>query len=140
MSQQDIKETAEKIIDDSAVGTMATIKQNKPHSRYMTFIRKGLTLYTATSSETHKTEEIKANPYTHILLGYEGDGFGDDYVEYEGKVSLSDDEHLKQELWTDYMENWFKGPDDPSYIVLEITPVAIRVMNKKGVEPKTVEL
>ncbi|WP_010529512.1 pyridoxamine 5'-phosphate oxidase family protein [Lentibacillus jeotgali] len=139
MSQQERKTTIEKIIDDNAVGTMATVKQNKPHSRYMTFIRKGLKLYTATSIETHKSEEIKANPYTHILLGYEGKGFGDEYVEYEGKVAINSSVELKHELWNSYMEYWFNGPDDSNYIVLEITPVTIRIMNKKGAEPKTVE-
>ncbi|GAA0599217.1 pyridoxamine 5'-phosphate oxidase family protein [Virgibacillus siamensis] len=140
MGQHEIKETVEKIIDDSAVGTMATVKQNKPHSRYMTFIRKDLKLFTATSLETHKAEELKANPYTHILLGYEGEGFGDEYVEYEGKATINSNTELKKELWNSYLENWFNGPDDPDYVVLEITPVRIRIMNKTGIEPKTLEL
>ncbi|HLS07527.1 pyridoxamine 5'-phosphate oxidase family protein [Lentibacillus sp.] len=139
MSQQELKSAVEKIIDDNAVGTMATVKQDKPHSRYMTFIRKGLKLYTATSIATHKSEEIKANPYTHILLGYEGEGFGDEYVEYEGRAAINSSVELKQELWNSYMEHWFNGPDDSNYIVLEIIPVTIRIMNKKGAEPKTVE-
>lgn len=135
-----MKETIEGIIDDSAVGTMATVKQNKPHSRYMTFIRKDLKLFTATSLKTHKAEEIKENPYTHILLGYEGEGFGDEYVEYEGKAAINSNPDLKMELWNSFMENWFNGSDDPNYIVLEITPVQIRIMNKTGAEPKTLEL
>ncbi|WP_164669371.1 pyridoxamine 5'-phosphate oxidase family protein [Virgibacillus doumboii] len=140
MSQQEMKETVEKIIDDSAVGTMATVKQNKPHSRYMTFVRKDLKLFTATSLDTHKAEEIKENPHTHILLGYEGEGFGDEYVEYEGKAAINSTADLKSELWNSYLKNWFNGPDDPNYIVLEITPVRIRIMNKTGAEPKTLEL
>ena len=31
------KELALKILKNSLIGTMATIEQNKPHSRYMTF-------------------------------------------------------------------------------------------------------
>ncbi|SFE24252.1 General stress protein 26 [Lentibacillus persicus] len=140
MNEQELRETVEQIVDTHAVGTMATVKQNKPHSRYMTFIRKELTLYTATSSETHKAEEIEENPSTHILLGYEGEGFGDEYVEYEGKAEINSSPELKQELWTSYMENWFNGPDDPNFIVLKVSPVTIRVMNKKGAAPKTLEL
>ncbi|MBP2257609.1 pyridoxamine 5'-phosphate oxidase family protein [Virgibacillus alimentarius] len=139
MDQQEMKRTVEKIIGESAVGTMATVKQNKPHSRYMTFIRNDLKLITATSLETHKAEEIKANPYTHILLGYEGEGFGDQYVEYEGKAVIYSTADLKNELWNSYMEHWFHGPDDPNYILLEITPVRIRIMNKTGAEPKLLE-
>lgn len=141
MSQQAIKSTIENILSNSAVGTMATVQQNKPHSRYMTFShKKELKLYTATSKETHKAEEIEANPYTHILLGYEGEGFGDEYVEYEGKATINDSPNLKKELWNPYMENWFNGPHDPNYIVLEIEPVQISLLNKKGVAPKILEV
>ncbi|RDW15991.1 pyridoxamine 5'-phosphate oxidase family protein [Oceanobacillus chungangensis] len=140
MSQQEVKATIENILDNSSVGTMATVQHNKPHSRYMTFIRNGLNLYTATNKETHKIEEIEGNPFTHILLGYEGEGFGDEYVEYEGKVKITDSKELKKELWNPYLENWFDGPNDPNYVILEITPIQISLMNKNGVEPKILEL
>lgn len=32
------KEQALKILNDNMIGTMATVQQNKPHSRYMTFL------------------------------------------------------------------------------------------------------
>lgn len=140
MSQSETKAAIEKILENSKIGTMATVQQNKPHTRYMTFFRNGLSLYTATSKNTHKAEEIEENPYTHILLGYEGEGFGDAYVEYEGKARITNSEELKGELWNSNMENWFDELDDPNYIVLEITPVQISLLNKKGVEPKTLEL
>ncbi|OZU87344.1 general stress protein [Virgibacillus indicus] len=140
MSQPEVKATIENILDNSSVGTMATVKQNRPHSRYMTFSHHNLELYTATSKDTHKAEEIEENPYTHILLGYEGEGFGDEYVEYEGKVQITEKPELKKELWNSYMENWFDGPNDPNYIVLEIKPIQISLMNKTGMEPKLLKL
>ncbi|GAB3043927.1 pyridoxamine 5'-phosphate oxidase family protein [Virgibacillus ainsalahensis] len=140
MSQSEVKATIENILDNSSVGTMATVKQNKPHSRYMIFSHHSLNLYTATSKDTHKAEEIEENPYTHILLGYEGEGFGDEYVEYEGKVQISDSPELKKEMWNSYMENWFDGPNDPNFIILEIKPIQISLMNKTGIEPKILEL
>ena len=80
------KETALKILDSSNVGTMATVYKVKPHSRYMTFFHDDFTLYTATSNETDKVEELEKNPYTHILIGYDGDGVGDTYLEILGKA------------------------------------------------------
>ncbi len=139
MSQQEIRAMIENILDNSSVGTMATVKANKPHSRYMTFFHKGLKLYTVTNIKTHKAEEIEENPYTHILLGYEGEGFGDEYVEYEGKVTITDSPELKKELWNSHMKDWFEGPDDPDYVVLEIEPLQISLLNKKGIEPKILE-
>nr|WP_089738786.1 pyridoxamine 5'-phosphate oxidase family protein [Gracilibacillus ureilyticus] len=140
MNNQEIRKSIENILENCSLGTMATIQQDRPHSRYMMYSNDGLTLYTATSSETHKVDEIQKNPYTHILLGYEGDGFGDEYVEYQGKVTINDSKDLKEELWNSYMKNWFDSPDDPDFIVLEIEPVEIRLMNKKGEAPKELVL
>ncbi|WP_404452081.1 pyridoxamine 5'-phosphate oxidase family protein [Virgibacillus necropolis] len=140
MSQKEIEVSVKKILNDSNVGPMATVENNKPHSRYMTFWNDGLKLYTATNKNTHKTEEIDTNPFTHILLGYEGEGFGDEYVEYEGKVSINDSEEMKKQLWNEHMELYFDGPNDSNYFVLEIEPMQISLMNKKGEAPKILHL
>ena len=132
-------ETAQKILEESFVGTMATIQGNKPHSRYMTFFNDDFILYTATSKKTEKVSEIKSNPYTHILIGYDGDGFGDAYLEIMGTVDISNDENLKEKLWNEHMEPWFEGPQDPDLIILKVTPESILLLNKKGQEPQSIE-
>ncbi|PZX05724.1 general stress protein 26 [Psychrobacillus insolitus] len=134
------KELALKILNDNLIGTMATVQQNKPHSRYMTFFNEDFILYTATSKQTHKVEEIKNNPNTHILIGYDGKGFGDSFLEIEGTVIESDDESLKEKVWNKALKGWFDGPEDPDLIILKITPTQIRVMNTKGDEPQIVVL
>ncbi|WP_240376751.1 pyridoxamine 5'-phosphate oxidase family protein [Bacillus piscicola] len=140
MEQKQIKKNIENILENSHVGTMATVNNDKPHSRYMTFFHEGLQLYTVTDKETEKIDDINANPHTHILLGYEGDGFGDEYVEYEGKVSINESEEMKEKLWNKNMEEWFDGPEDPNYLVLEIEPTQISLLNKKGTEPQILEM
>ncbi|WP_144510317.1 pyridoxamine 5'-phosphate oxidase family protein [Bacillus sp. FJAT-22090] len=136
---KDAKELAKKILKESLTGTMATIEQNKPHSRYMTFFNEDFILYTATNKKTHKVEEIKKNPTTHILLGYEGNGLGDTFLEIEGTVEESVDEGIKKKVWNNALKGWFDGPEDPSLVILKITPIQIRVMNTKGEEPQIVE-
>lgn len=136
----DAKETARKILDESYVGTMATVQQGKPFSRYMTFFSENLTLYTATSKETDKVEELEENPNTHILIGYDGEGFGDAYLEIMGTVTISDEEGLKEKVWNEHMKPYFKGPDDPNLVILKITPDSMRLMNKKGEEPQDIQL
>lgn len=135
----DAKATASKILNESYVGTMAIIQENKPHSRYMTFFNEGFTLYTATSKKTEKVDEVESNPNTHILIGYDGDGFGDSYLEYTGKTSISDDESLKEKIWNDHMKPWFDGPGDPNLVILKIEPTSIRIMNKKGQDPQEID-
>ncbi|MCM3087039.1 pyridoxamine 5'-phosphate oxidase family protein [Bhargavaea ginsengi] len=134
----DTKATAQKILDESMVGTMATVQGGKPFTRYMTFFNDGFTLYTATSKQTDKVDELEANPHTHILIGYEGEGFGDDYLEIMGTVKVTDEEGLIDKVWNDAMESYFEGPDDPNLVILKVQPDAMRVMNKKGQPPQDV--
>ncbi|WP_088008606.1 pyridoxamine 5'-phosphate oxidase family protein [Indiicoccus explosivorum] len=140
MAQKDTRQQAMDILNNNVIGTLATVNNSKPHSRYMTFFHDGFTLYTATSKKTHKTEDVEANPNAHVLIGYEGEGFGDQYLEIEGKISESDDENLKEKVWNDKLDGWFDGPDDPDLLILKIDPDHVRVMNTKGEEPKTVDL
>ncbi|MCA1039604.1 pyridoxamine 5'-phosphate oxidase family protein [Bacillus infantis] len=140
MTNNDVKDKVLKILEDNKIGTLATVKNNKPHTRYMTFFNDELKLYTATSKETDKTEEIEENPNVHILIGYDGEGLGDEYLEIEGRASVNASEDLKEKVWNDHLKPWFDGPNDPNYIVLEIQPTDVRVMNSKESSFETLEL
>jgi general stress protein 26 len=140
MTNNDVKDKVLKILEDNKIGTLATVKNNKPHTRYMTFFNDELKLYTATSKETDKTEEIEENPNVHILIGYDGEGLGDAYLEIEGRASVNASEDLKEKVWNDHLKPWFDGPNDPNYIVLEIQPTDVRVMNSKDSSFETLEL
>lgn len=139
MENQELKDRILKVLGESKVGSMATVEGNKPHSRYMTFFNEDLTLYTPTSKETYKAEEIEKNPHVHILLGYEGDGMGDAYIEVQGKASIREEQNLKDKFWNEKMEKWIKNPQDPNFIILEIKADTIRLMNDNG-EPETLSL
>lgn len=106
----------------------------------MTFFNDEFILYTATSKRTQKVDELEANPHTHILIGYDGGGFGDDFLEIEGTVTISDDEGAKEKVWNKQMKHWFSGPEDANLVILKVTPSSIRLMNKKGEEPTAIEL
>lgn len=140
MSQEELKQKVLNLLDEQKVGTLATVEQNQPHTRYMTFFHEGLTLYTPTSKETHKAEEIEKNPNVHILIGYSGEGFGDTYAEIAGTATLTDDSELIDRLWSDEMEKWFKGKDDPNLVILKIDPTSIRYMNEGSRTPAELSL
>ncbi|MBW0257265.1 pyridoxamine 5'-phosphate oxidase family protein [Bacillus safensis] len=140
MSQEELKQKVLNLLDEQKVGTLATVEQDKPHTRYMTFFHEGLTLYTPTSKETHKAEEIEKNPKVHILIGYSGEGFGDTYAEIAGTATLTDDPELIDRLWSDEMEKWFKGKEDPNLVILKIEPTSIRYMNEGSRTPAELSL
>lgn len=140
MSQEELKQKVLDLLEEQKVGTLATVEQDQPHTRYMTFFHEGLTLYTPTNKETHKADEIAKNPNVHILIGYTGEGFGDTYVEIAGTATLTDDQELIDRLWSKEMEKWFKGKDDPNLVILKIDPTSIRYMNEGSHTPVELSL
>lgn len=139
MDNLELKNRILKVLSETKVGSLATVENNKPHSRYMTFFNEGLTLHTATSKETYKVEEIEKNPFVHILLGYDGEGRGDAYLEIQGKAVIREDQALKDKYYSDKMKKWIKSSADPDYIILEIIPETIRLMNDDH-DPETLNL
>lgn len=140
MSQNQLKEKILKVIEESKIGVLSTVENNKPYSRYMTFFHEELTFYTPTSAQTEKVDEIEKNSNVHILLGYDGEGIGDSYVEISGTSKINDTEELKKKLWNKSFEQWFEGPEDPNYVLLQIKPEAIRLMNNNGEPPEELDL
>ncbi|MBH0176028.1 pyridoxamine 5'-phosphate oxidase family protein [Fictibacillus phosphorivorans] len=140
MDKEQMKNKVFEVVDKKQTGVLATVKKNKPHSRYMTFFHDELTFYTPTSIETHKADEIQDNPNVHVLVGYDGEGYNDPYLEIEGTATIRDDQGLKEKFWNDQMKHYFEGPNDPNYILLEIKPSLIRLMNDGKHEPQTLEL
>jgi general stress protein 26 len=140
MDQQQLKNKVLDILDHHKIGSLATVESGKPHSRYMTFFHDGLTLYTPTSDETHKAEEIDNNPNVHVLLGYNGEGLGDAYLEITGTAKRNHSKDLKDKIWDERLEQWFDGKDDPNLTVLEIEPSEIRLMNEGESTPVTLDM
>nr|MDH3162578.1 pyridoxamine 5'-phosphate oxidase family protein [Bacillus licheniformis] len=138
--QKQLKNKVLDILDHHKIGSLATVESGKPHSRYMTFFHDGLTLYTPTSDETHKAEEIDNNPNVHVLLGYNGEGLGDAYLEITGTAKLNHSKDLKDKIWDERLEQWFDGKDDPNLTVLEIEPSEIRLMNEGESTPVTLDM
>ncbi|YCI78351.1 pyridoxamine 5'-phosphate oxidase family protein [Bacillus sp. R1-10] len=140
MSQNQIKEKVLNIIRDHKIGVLSSVENNKPHSRYMTFFNDELTLYTPTSGKTEKIDEIEKNPNVHILIGYDNEGLGDSYLEISGTSKINDSQELKNKLWNESFEKWFEGPKDPNYLILQIKPESIRLMNNNGEPPQELSL
>lgn len=140
MSQNQIKEKVLNIIRDHKIGVLSSVENNKPHSRYMTFFNDELTLYTPTSGKTEKIDEIEKNPNVHILIGYDNEGLGDSYLEISGTSKVNDSQELKDKLWNESFEEWFEGPKDPNYLILQIKPESIRLMNNNGEPPQELSL
>ncbi|MEH6942692.1 pyridoxamine 5'-phosphate oxidase family protein [Bacillus sp. JJ722] len=129
MRKEQVLTKLQSIIEESRVGVLSTISKGKPNGRYMTFFNEGITIYTPTNKNMYKIEDMVTNPHVHIILGYEGEGYGDTYAEIEGVGVLSTDEELKSRLWNDTLSTYFSGPNDPNYVVIVIEPKKVTIMN-----------
>jgi general stress protein 26 len=130
MDNKQLEQTIIKALEDNKFGSFGTIEAgNKPKVRYMAVFHDGLNIYLATNRKTHKVEELKDNPNACLLLGYEQGG-GKDVLEIEAKATVTKDDSLRSKLWNQSLEDWFKGPEDPDYVVLELEPTRIEYMGK----------
>ncbi|SDQ24349.1 pyridoxamine 5'-phosphate oxidase family protein [Carnobacterium viridans] len=136
----DERDKALKIIEKNKIGTMSTVSENKPVSRYMTFFNEGFILYTLTDKRTDKVEDLEENPYTFILLGYDTGLLNNKYVEIAGQVSITEDQSLIEHLWSPYMNAIFDGKDDPNITVLKIQPDTVTLRGTKDSEIISVDL
>ena len=136
----DARDKALKVIEKDNIGVMATVSDNMPVARYMTFYNEGFTLYTITDKRTSKVEDIEANPNAFILLGYEEGLLNKNFVEIEAKVSMTDNQSLIDHLWSSYMNAIFDGKDDPNILILKLTPEKVSLRGTKNTEVEAIEL
>lgn len=118
------------------VGTLATIRDNKPFTRFMNFYQDGLNLYTSTNKLTHKVEDIIQNSAVHILLGNESGSWHQSYLEIEAKAELTEDPVWKEKCWDEHLQKWLEGPSDPNYVVLKLTSEKIRIFSEAVESPE----
>ena len=136
----DERDKALKIIEKNKIGTMSTVSENKPVSRYMTFFNEGFILYTLTDKRTDKVEDLEKNPHTFILLGYDTGLLNNKYVEIAGQVSITEDQSLIEHLWSPYINAIFYGKYDPNITVLKIQPDTVTLRGTKDSEIISVDL
>ncbi|MDD9266463.1 pyridoxamine 5'-phosphate oxidase family protein [Paenibacillus sp. GCM10023248] len=129
-----LEEQIEKVLEANSICSFATVEGSKPKVRYMALFHEGLTIYLATNRKTDKVDEVRDNPNVHILVGFDGKA-SSDILQIQATAAISNDNALREKLWTDDMAKWFDGPHDPNYVVLEITPSYMEY-SSKGSEPQ----
>ena len=135
MEKKIIEQDITKILDNNRICSLATIEGNKPKQRYMMLYNEGLSIHLVSDRRTHKVEELKNNSNVSLLIGYEIGGTKE-VVEMEGTCTISTDESLKKKCWNDDLKEWFDGPSDPNYVILDIQLANILYTDKDGKQRK----
>lgn len=124
MDQAQLEQKIIKALENNKFGSLGTVENDKPKVRYMAIFNDGLNIHLATNRKTHKVEELQSNPNISLLLGYEMGGTNE-VVEIEGICEITKNDQLRQQVWNDELKPWFDGPDDPNYVILNVTPTRI---------------
>ncbi|ODG90067.1 MULTISPECIES: pyridoxamine 5'-phosphate oxidase family protein [Bacillaceae] len=135
-----IQQNIMKVLKAKQLGLFTTIREDFPHSCYMVFFFKGLTPYIATNKNSQKVEDIKKNPNVHILLGHDGDRLDDNFVEMFARAEVIENAGPEEKVWTEELSRWLEGPEDPNYVLIQMTPVKIGYVEKAGTEPTFIKL
>jgi general stress protein 26 len=109
--------------------TLATVEGDRPKMRYLVLFHEGFQIYMATSRATHKMEELEHNPHVALLFGDDGHMLSE-IVDIQATAKVSKDESLRGKVWNDDLQRWFNSPQDPDYVILEITPNRIEYTDK----------
>lgn len=75
-------------------------------------------IWFATQAGTGKVHEVKDDD--HVYLGY---GKSGEWVSVSGRARVVRDVQKAKDLWSPLWKNWFKGPEDPNLMLIEVTPV-----------------
>lgn len=109
----------------------ATIAENgKPWVRYVSvkYDPKDMSIRFATFIAARKVKHVQKNPEVHLScgdtdLGAKKGGF----LQIQGLARCSQDKKERDAMWNDNMKAFFKGADDPDFVVVIVDPYLIEV-------------
>jgi len=93
----------------------------------------------ATHKSSIKMSHIKNNPKGCITI-WNGKDFEDinkPYVVIDANIEIIDDEKTKNEFWNPMLGNFFSGPDDPEYVIMDLKPYSIEYYSEGKMEKLT---
>ncbi len=133
----DLKTKILDLLKKHHLAVLATITEDgKPWARYVAVnVAPDLTIRTATFKNSRKVAQVKKNPEVHLTCGYDGDMMTP-YVQIQGRAEVIDDKKERHDLWNDHFKAYFKGPDDPNYVVMIVHPYRIELMADGSHQPQ----
>ena len=137
----EIKQRILDIIRKPHLACLATITDgDKPWVRYvMCFGREDMTIRCATFVNARKVAQIEKNPEVHLTCGIMSLTDMTPYLQIQGTARVVTDKAERDAFWNDTLKEIFKGPDDPNYGVIIITPYRIEYCTLGSYTPEVWE-
>lgn len=121
----------------TTVVPLATMGEDGPRVRPVTVLMHEGTPYVLTGTRDAKMRALRSDPrFEFYVMVEEGEDAG--YVRFFGRVMMVEDLDLRKEVGdaSGYAWNYFSGPDDPNYALLEMNIRRAEIMRPgvKGYE------
>jgi general stress protein 26 len=123
----DLEIKIRKIFEQPQTAALATISASgAPWVRYVTIRAAGdFTLNFCTARSTRKAREIAANPAVHLTCGSLQPPDDSVFLQIAGRAEIHSDAATRAKYWQKEWQRYFKGPDDPDYIIVFVRPERI---------------
>ncbi|MCX6555599.1 MAG: pyridoxamine 5'-phosphate oxidase family protein [Candidatus Aminicenantes bacterium] len=116
-----------RILGHRQTAALATITATgAPWVRYVTIeADPNFTLRFCTSRSSRKTGEIAANPDVHVACGNLQPPDDSAFLQIAGRAEICREGKIKAGYWKEEWRRYFKGPDDPDYVMVFVRPTRI---------------
>ena len=126
------------VYETAQLTNVATITEDsKPWVRYvMSQMDDSLTVRFSTFLGSRKVNHIKKNPQVHLTCGVSSLENAQRYLQIQGHATVSDSADEKKAFWHESLRAYFKGPDDPNYLIVIVKPERIEYMTMSSMKPE----
>jgi general stress protein 26 len=123
----DLEKRIWKILGRKQTGALATITASgAPWVRYVTIESDhDFTMRFCTSRCSRKAMQMVDNPDVHLTCGNLQPPDDSAFLQIVGRADIRGDEGTKAAYWREEWRRYFKGPDDPDYVMVFVRPSLI---------------
>jgi general stress protein 26 len=116
-----------KILGHKQTAALATVTASGfPWVRYVTIESDpDFTLRFCTSRASRKAGQMVENPDVHVTCGNLQPPDDSVFLQIVGRAEVCGDRETKDRYWQKEWRRYFKGPDDPDYVMVFIHPIRI---------------
>ncbi|MET0183588.1 MAG: pyridoxamine 5'-phosphate oxidase family protein [Caulobacterales bacterium] len=124
-------------LDDVHTGWLTTRHGQQLHGRPMgVYVRRDdNAIYLLTNAASFKDDAVEEDP--NVSLAFEK---GTKYLSLTAEATVSNDRAKIKELWNNFAEAWWDGPEDPSIRLLTVTPHMAHYWKTAGKVPSAIAM
>lgn len=137
----ELKHRIVEILRQTQLASLATVfEEGKPWVRYVVCLgQEDMSIRLATFADSRKVAQVKNNSEVHLTCGVNGPADIQPYLQIQGNAEFVTDRAERHGFWKGSLRSYFKGPDDPNYGVLIITPYRIELYTPGSIIPEVWE-